>query len=185
MCDIDTSDRRALSVLPPGCNSLRTRGFPTFSEEFEQSSNAVVSKKRKRTKGFDGEIDPNVVTSPTTANGALSPEVRVSRSPNAVSVDGSVNPLFTTQRMVDTIKKGDGSVEMHVTIECTLRDIAEATNLRVEDAAFALHECGLLIQKLSDAKAEDQLVISGAMVEKVAAERKVKEPCMDLSHVLL
>jgi histone acetyltransferase MYST1 len=174
-----------LSVLPLGCENFRTVGFAALSDTLEQTSNTAVSKKRKRTKGFDGEIDPNVVTPPTTTNGTSSPQVRLSRSPNAVSVDGSVDPLFTTQRTVDAIRRDDGSAELHVTVACTVKDLADATNLRVEDAAFALHECGLLLQKLSGVKAEDQLVISGAMVEKIAKERKVKAPCMDPGHVLL
>ena len=143
-------------------------------------------KKRKRAIGFDGEADPNAITPPdTTTNGASSPQVHPSPSPNAVSEDGSIDPLFTTQREVDTIKRADGSAEMHISVRCTLGSIAKATNLRVEDAAFALHECGLLKKKLGDQDAGETLVISGALVERVAKKKGVKEPCIDLAHVYL
>jgi histone acetyltransferase HTATIP/histone acetyltransferase MYST1 len=160
-------------------------GFLEYSEQTpEPNGTAEVSRRKKRAKGYNGEADPNAVPPPPT-NGASSPQVHVSRSPNAVSVDGSVDPLFTTQRTVDTLRRNDGSVELHVSVRCSLGDIAKATNLRVEDAAFALHECGLLGMKLSDEESGDRLLISGALVEKVAAERKVKEPCINLAHVKL
>jgi histone acetyltransferase MYST1 len=154
-----------------------------YEPEETNDNNGVVSKKRKRPKGFDGELDPNAPPPPaTTTNGASSPQVHLSRSPNAVSVDGSVNPLFTTQRVVDIFRKDDGSAEVHASVLCTLGDIAKATNLRVEDAAFALHECGLLRKKVTEG-GQDQILISGALVEKIAAERQVKEPCLSLNHI--
>ena len=80
-----------------------------------------------------------------------------------------------------------------------LADVARATNLRVEDAAFAMNECGMLDrrQRLEDTekKGEDDLddhdqdeecvFISREMVEAIAKERNVKRMCMDLAHVLL
>jgi len=174
--------KRVLTVVPDHFPPVYTSvGPPNLSEPPEGS------KKRKRIIGFDGEADPNAVTPPdTTTNGASSPPVHVSRSPNnAVSDDGSADPLFTTQRMVDTIKRVDGSAELHVSVRCTLAGIARATNLRVEDAAFALHECGLLARKLDDEEAGEFLVITGEAVERVAVQRRVKKPCIDLAYVLL
>ncbi|KAF8236942.1 acyl-CoA N-acyltransferase [Tricholoma matsutake] len=168
--------RRVLSILPPECPHMSTVGLPDLSKHTapEPSDHNAGSKKRKRAKGFDGEMDPNTVASPTPTNG-----------PNAVSVDGSVDPLFTTWRVVDIIRRDDGSAEMHVSVQCTLGDLAKATNLRVEDAAFALHECGLLMRQFKDVKTRDHLLISGELVEKIAAERSVKEPCLNLNHIML
>jgi len=70
-----------------------------------------------------------------------------------------------------------------------LNDIARATHLRVEDAAFALNECGLLRKQRSKGDQADhaqELVISRKMVETIVKERKVKERMwMDMAHVLL
>lgn len=82
----------------------------------------------------------------------------------------------------------DGSSVTHVSVRCTLADIARATNLRVEDTAFALNECGLLLRKATAAASEEDvetIVLTRKMVEQVAAERNVKRMCMDLSRVLL
>jgi histone acetyltransferase HTATIP/histone acetyltransferase MYST1 len=161
--------------------------LPFFGSE--SSDTSVVTKKRKRPVGFEGELDPNAITPQFTANGASSPQVRLSQSPDEVSVDGSpIDPTIASTRLMDTIRRADGSAEVHVSVRCTLREIARATNLRVEDAAFALHECGLLIERLSDDSKNMggvTLLISGALIEKVAAERNVKEPCMHLSHCRL
>lgn len=84
----------------------------------------------------------------------------------------------------------------HVVVQCTLQDLAKATGLRVEDAAFALAECGLLRRKLrkkadgssperEKGEEDEYIVVSREMVESVADERKVKRMCMDLKHVLL
>ena len=94
-----------------------------------------------------------------------------------------------------------------MSVRCTLADIARATNLRVEDAAFALNECGLLVKRIQarDAGEKERNSIMGAeggtgmagvaagdvimltrqMVENVAKERNVKKPCMDIAFVKL
>ena len=101
------------------------------------------------------------------------------------------------QRVLQTTANADGSATTHVVVRCTLADVARATNLRVEDAAFALNECGLLVRRIrqdgSDVNpdnaeataAEESLAITREMVEAVARERDVKRMCMDLAHVLL
>lgn len=96
--------------------------------------------------------------------------------------------MFTVLRTVETTSNLDGSATAHVVVRCTLVDIARATNLRVEDAAFALNECGLLMRrKRADGAgpADEVVVVSREMVEAVARERGVKKMCMDLAHVLL
>jgi hypothetical protein len=72
-------------------------------------------------------------------------------------------------------------------VKCTLADIARATNLRVEDAAFALNECGLLTKRRQRDGEEggEEIVVSREMIEQVAKERNVKRGCMILSRVLL
>lgn len=76
-------------------------------------------------------------------------------------------------------------------VRCTLTDIARATNLRVEDAAFALNECGLLTKRRQEDGEEtseetsEEIVVSREMIERVAKERKVKRGCMVLDFVLL
>lgn len=110
-------------------------------------------------------------------------------------------------RTYTTMMREDGSAETHVSVRCTLADIARATNLRVEDAAFALNECGLLVKRIQarDAGEKERNSIMGAeggtgmagvaagdvimltrqMVENVAKERNVKKPCMDIAFVKL
>ena len=68
-------------------------------------------------------------------------------------------------------------------MDCTLADIARATNLRIEDAAFALNECGLLVRRKAGISDDDVIVITRSLVEQVAKERKVKIMYMDLSCV--
>lgn len=59
----------------------------------------------------------------------------------------------------------------------------------MEDAAFALNECGLLSRrtKSTDGREEEEevIVVSREMVEAVAQERNVKMMCLDLTHVLI
>ena len=110
--------------------------------------------------------------------------------------------MFSTLRTIETEANQDGSATSHVLVRCTLSDIAQATGLRVEDAAFAMNECGMLERrqrvsptpdnrnkgKDESADPDDQeeyIVISREMVEAIAKERNVKKMCMDLAHVLL
>ena len=124
------------------------------------------------------------------------------------------DPIFSSYRTLETSANADGSATTHAIVRCTLADIAQATGLRVEDAAFALNECGLLVRATPiDDEARDKdrdrdrdtdetytsrhtpadttidgdhcVVISRRMVEAVARERGVKRMCMDLAHVLL
>ena len=100
--------------------------------------------------------------------------------------------MFTSLRTIETTANADGSATTHVVVRCTLADLARAVNLRIEDAAFALHECGLLVRRQpsdieGDAvpEAGETIMITREMVEAVAAERKVKRMCMSMAHVLL
>lgn len=100
----------------------------------------------------------------------------------------TVDPLFKTLRTFSTTQNLDGSATTHVVVKCTLADLARATNLRVEDAAFAMNECGLLKMRGKngrDADAADMIMVTREMVEQVAKERGVKKACLILPHVLL
>jgi histone acetyltransferase MYST1 len=70
-----------------------------------------------------------------------------------------------------------------------LEDIAKSTNLRIDDAAFALNECALLMRRLSlsteDEERVDVVVITRRLVEQVAKERNVKRMYLDSSSVIL
>lgn len=73
-------------------------------------------------------------------------------------------------------------------MKCTLTDLASATNLRIEDAVFAMNECGLLRMRGKngrEADAPDVIVVTREMIEQVARERGVKKACLILPHVLL
>lgn len=96
--------------------------------------------------------------------------------------------LFTSLRSFVTTTNQDGSATTHVVVKCALSDIARATNLRIEDATFAMNECGLLRvrgKEGDDEEREETIIITREMVERVARERNVKKMCMDLPHVLL
>ena len=98
------------------------------------------------------------------------------------------DPLFKTLRTFVTSQNLDGSATTHAIVRCTLADLSRATNLRIEDAAFAMNECGLLRMRRKDgheADATDMIVVTREMVEQVAKERGVKKACLILPHVLL
>ncbi|KAI9462733.1 acyl-CoA N-acyltransferase [Boletus coccyginus] len=155
--------RRLLTVLPPEYVQVTTdQWIPDISQLQSNEDNMI---RRKRPKGWDGEIDDVSSTGSTPHH-----------------FDEAVNAI----RRIETVSNPDGSATSHVVVQCTLTEIARATNLRVEDAAFALNECGLLshVQMDSD-RTREQVGITREMVEAVGKERRVKEMCMSLAHVLL
>ena len=91
----------------------------------------------------------------------------------------------------------DGSATTHIAVQCTLQELSKATGLRVEDAAFALAECGLLRRRITrrvevktengppEREEEEHIVVTREMVEAVARERNVKPTLLDMKHVLL
>ncbi|KAI0358830.1 acyl-CoA N-acyltransferase [Trametes cingulata] len=183
--------RRLLSVLPPDTAQVVTTGavgdvtdafVQSPSRDTEDGSTFSRNKRRKSTKGWDGEEIPASAFAMRTAQ-----------------MNDTNDPMWTSLRALETTAHPDGSATTHVVVRCTLADIARATNLRVEDAAFALNECGLLVRRRKDdgtppsngnssqgeIEAEDVIVVTREMVEAVAKERDVKRMCMDLAHVLL
>lgn len=125
------------------------------------------------------------------------PPVRCAMNAKLAAID----KLSTSMRTIETVGNPDGSATSHIVVKCTLVDIATATNLRVEDAAFALNECGLLMRRFKGntnphangngkraqgepPEVEEVIMITREMVEAVAKERRVKKMCMDLAHVV-
>jgi histone acetyltransferase MYST1 len=86
----------------------------------------------------------------------------------------SIDDKLASFRNFITTANPDGSATTHVKIECTLADIAEATNLRIEDAAFAMQEVGLLdrcgqirkpgVDRESGCREESQKTVYGPQV---------------------
>lgn len=188
-----------------------TQLAPSPAEDIPSSTSMSTHHKRKRApKGFDGEL-PHPPTSPSFyqyASHSLTPPTSTSATkPASTPAPAPVPGMHNAFRKIITTPNPDGSATSHVVVRCTLADIARATNLRVDDAAFALAECGLLERVRvvtrrdgdgdagvgEDDKMEDEdqeqservvMAITREMVEAVARERHVKEMCLSLAHVL-
>ena len=78
--------------------------------------------------------------------------------------------MWTALRTVETRANADGSATTHVVVRCTLADVARACNLRVEDAAFALNECGLLVRRLPPAPSPTANLNANAKQNSVDAQ---------------
>ena len=169
--------------------SAGTRELTAPPLEPQSVSHGPKRKRRKSVKGWDGEIgiDLDLPTAPDSVMDGRSC-FTVHLVPILKPVNFNVDPLFTTMRTFVTGQNADGSATTHVVVKCTLADLARATNLRVEDAAFAMNECGLLRMRGKngrEADATDMIVVTREMVEQVAKERGVKKACLILPHVLL
>ena len=86
---------------------------------------------------------------------------------------------------METIHRKDGGAETHIVVKCTLGDIAKSTNLRIDDCAFALNECGLLMRRLSGISENDVIVVTRDLVEQVAQERNVKIMFLEPPNILM
>ncbi|KAJ7103744.1 acyl-CoA N-acyltransferase [Mycena epipterygia] len=196
--------RRVLQALPPGHQKITSKGnlpdlrSPSLELEDNGTPSVVngngatsatpsngVAKRKKRTKGWDGEVADLSFLGAAPANDA---------------------EFLNSFRTFEMTANPNGSATVDVVLRCTLRDIARATNLRVEDAAFALNEIGLLALRLASEDAEEVrhtlqatqdagtdapvdnankfVFISRAMVERVAADRNVKKPCMEVEYCI-
>ncbi|KAH9992121.1 acyl-CoA N-acyltransferase [Russula vinacea] len=159
--------RQLLSTLPPDLPPIKTSPFPALSHQ----------KRTKCTKGWDGEsAAPRLPESGSSASPATRDNVAFSSSGPAAQV-----PL---DKMYETVPAQDGSAAVHTVVHCMLADLARATNLRVEDAAFALNGCGLLVRREGEGDTMTT-AISQEMVEAVARDRNVKRMCIDFTKVLL
>ncbi|KAI6021182.1 acyl-CoA N-acyltransferase [Pisolithus marmoratus] len=199
----------------PELAAHRTQLASSPAEDVPSSTGMSAPLKRKRApKGFDGEL-PHPPISPAfhrytprspTSTSATAPISTPAPMPS--QVPGAYDTLASLRKVITT-SNPDGSATSHVVVRCTLADIAHATSLRVEDAAFALAECGLLERmqivarqgadgdngvgeedKMGDGDGiEDRehsdlavIAITREMVEAVARERHVKEMCLILAH---
>ncbi|KAN0101095.1 Acyl-CoA N-acyltransferase [Tylopilus felleus] len=156
--------RRLLTVLPLEYGQVKAldQWTPDLSQLHSSEEHMI---RRKRPKGWDGEIGD---------------------VPSSGSTPRPFDEALSALRRIETIANPDGSATSHVVVQCTLADIARATSLRVEDVAFALNECGLLTHaQMNSEGSMEQIGITREMVEAVAKERRVKEMCMSMAHVLL
>ncbi|KAJ7083711.1 acyl-CoA N-acyltransferase [Mycena belliarum] len=196
--------RRVLQALPPGYSMMTSKAIlPDLrspSRELEDDgtpsvvnghghdsvtpSNGVVRRK-KRAKGWDGEVTDLSIFSASDTDAEF----------------------LSSCRTYEMRANKNGSATVDVVLRCTLRDIAKATNLRLDDATFALHEIGLLALRLATEDVEelrrtlkaeqdagsDAIVdntnkfvfISRTTVERVAKERNVKDvPCMEVEYCI-
>jgi len=92
--------------------------------------------------------------------------------------------MVSMHRIFETTQREDGAAEIHVSVHCTLADIARATNLRVEDATFAMNECGLLMRRFTQDD-EETIIITRESVEKAAKELNVRSPWLRKDCILL
>jgi len=183
--------RRLLSVhpaelkgAPPGDELLR---FVSQSSK----ANGRPTHKRKKSLGWDAEAEStlhnkDIVAATSGDNGELFDHLQAPSSQN------ETDRVYRTNRFLRTSANPNGSATTHVFASCSLEDISKATSLRIDDVAFALHECGLLkrVRTLGDEGREDGdvkdvIVISREMVEAVATERAVKRLVMEVQCVLL
>ncbi|GAW02777.1 acyl- N-acyltransferase [Lentinula edodes] len=161
--------RKLLEVMPmsTGPNPVISRGTPP---DFRSPSRELSSdegsayRRRKRNKGWQGEASEDEVIE-------------------------DIDEKLASFRTFITTRNPDGSASVHLKVQCSLADIADATNLRVDDTAFALNEMGMLKRwgKLSGSDDEQPMVVlTREIVEKVAQERGVKDgSVLHLSHVKL
>lgn len=149
---------------------------------------ARKGKARRSRGGFDGELLGS----------------QVGGSGLTVSLKRDAGGLASAALVPSSTRRTRGGVDEGGSFRfpTSLKDVAEATNIRPDDAAFALVESGLaqwrrpvgggdMAEDSTGAEGEEgekvlELVISKELVEKVALEKGVKEsPMLDLAYVLL
>lgn len=168
--------------MPIGSTEIITRGHPPDlrSPSTEASEDGIGMKRKKKHIGWDGELH---------ANGMLN---SVDGMALSFPFDWSDCPfpdeLFSSLRTFVTKLLPSGGARTDITLQCTLQDIAQATNLRVDDTAFAMNEVGLLVKRLQleegmNTGPQDMIVLTREMVEKVAEDRNVKQPCLEPQYL--
>ncbi|KAH6905835.1 tat-interactive protein [Coprinopsis sp. MPI-PUGE-AT-0042] len=183
--------RHVLTVLPPAAEGLIVRNQATFPD---------------LTQPTPGDVrDPKYPTGRGRKARSLPPGDSVPRTP----FDEMDDEVFTKLRNFETRLEEDGSAKTHCHVDFTLQDLARACNLRMDDAAFAMNECGLLTKRIVDEDSEqddqvnghdeasdhqssmrrtasnDVIVITRTLVEEVAKMRNVKPMVMDLRYVCI
>src|SRR5438105_1559223 len=137
------------------------KNFPDIKDDVSGQVERVPAKRRRTpnpTKGFEGVVSETSIE----AQLCMMPIRSIQgMSLPAIFFFGLIfflDPIFTTERVFETTPREDGGADTHVQVKCTLADIARATNLRPDDAAFALNECGMLMRRLSDESEQDTIV---------------------------
>ncbi|KAI9510638.1 acyl-CoA N-acyltransferase [Russula earlei] len=171
--------RHLLSTLPSDMPPIKTVGHLPDLSHVSTGVDLTPSpqKRTKRAKGWDGE---SVTPSSPDGGGSASP---LTRDGFGFGPLGPSAPM-QLEMMYETVPAPDGSAVVHTVVRCTLAELAHATNLRIEDAAFALKECGLLVRREGEGDTMT-IAISREMVEAVAQERNVKRMCIDFTKVFL
>jgi len=152
-----------------------------------RSSPDSIRKTKKSTKGWDGERAAIV---PGDSDAHRSSSISLFSEPN-----------FGSFRRTHTGPSQYGTRQVtHLSIKCNLGDIARATNLRVDDCAWAMREAGFLARPKhmpranrsahSDKKdgdvdgfGDEIFFISREMVDQVAKEWGVKKMMMEVEYV--
>ncbi|KAK7041838.1 hypothetical protein VNI00_009127 [Paramarasmius palmivorus] len=222
--------RKLLTVLPQGTSQIQTTGSPpdfsgrmlgngasegredsisdslspTSSASSQNTANPNASKKKKKHKGWDGELPITYPSHPHSPSHPSYPHHPSSPHATAEADMIHIPPSLSAQKTFVVNGNEDGSAVMNVCVRCTLEDVGKATGLRVEDAAFALGEMGLLRrwgaagsgsgsssgvnsggQGVGAGLEGYEIVVTRERVEQIAAERNVKHPCILMKHVLL
>ena len=119
---------------------------------------------------------------------------------DCLTLSSNAEPNFGSFRRTHTGPSEDGTQQVtHLSIKCSLGDIARATNLRVDDCAWAMREAGFLARskRTSQAKSgarpdkkdgtdgagDEMFFISKEMVEQIAKEWGVKRMMMEVEYV--
>lgn len=149
--------RQVLSTLPPEIERVRTSG--NLPDLTKKPLGEIPQRRKKRGKSGDDD-DPE----------------------QWIPFD---DEMFSIHRVFETIQREDGAAEVHISVQCTLADIARATNLRIEDAAFAMNECGLLMRRFIQGDENQTIVITRELVEKAAKDLKTRNPWLRQDCILL
>jgi hypothetical protein len=129
---------------------VESNGFPDFHDLPSKGivDQAMPRWKRNKMKGYYGEVDAfdnaNLITAPKAYEDGTS----LSSSRSQERSNPPADALFHKFRTFVTTANPDGSATTRILVRCTLEDLSNATNLRPEDVAFALNECGLVQRRL-------------------------------------
>lgn len=216
-----------------GLQSTATTGDGKNRDEWTEEEKMEWKKARRATLGCGKEAAPAMLASspPRTrdvpSRGAVasssmlssdlsspsqplsSPTKMASSPPSSSATSSPVKPSTLPDHPALNIISGENGMSNSADfrLETTLERLAKATNLRVEDVAFALSECGLLKYRLPRAessevkiegvdkveKAEQQqqqqqqgplILISKEAVKKALLERKIRRAVLDLQYIV-
>lgn len=152
--------------------------LPTTTTDETEAEGEARPKRNRRSRGWDGEL----AASSTASTGSTTFTLRRNSHGQA-----SAALVPRTKRQEAKALTGD-----HFSFPTSLADIADATNLRPDDVAFAMVESGLAQwrRKVRGEEDEDdeleELVITLELVEEVATRAKVRKGAyLEMAHVLL